>query len=141
MKELLCLIVLFLGALRGWHNGLVKEVISFVGIFLGFCLAYYAYRQMDVGTLGFLIIWVLVPLLLGTLACLITKLLDGIIIVGTLNKLLGAAAGFLKCAFLLGCIMLAIDYVRDAEAQLERSSLLEILETVPDCLFPYINKE
>ena len=40
MIELLCLAVLLYGAFRGWKNGLVKEVISFVGFFLGFFIAY-----------------------------------------------------------------------------------------------------
>ena len=43
MTEILCVAVLLFGAIRGWRNGLVKEVISFVGLFLGFYIAYQMY--------------------------------------------------------------------------------------------------
>ena len=136
MIELLCLVILLYGAFRGWKNGLVKEVVSFVGIFLGFYIAYYFYKQAEVGILGFMLIWIGVPLVLGILAWLITKVLDNIIVVGTANKLLGAVAGFLKFAFLLGCIILAIDYVREAKHKLEENPIMKTLEAVPSYLFP-----
>ena len=60
MIELLCLAVLLYGAFRGWKNGLVKEVISFVGFFLGFFIAYEYYKRAEVGVLGFLLIAVLI---------------------------------------------------------------------------------
>lgn len=141
MIELLCLAILLFGAWRGWKNGLIKEVVSFTGIFLGFYIAYHYYKQADVGVLGFLLIWIGVPLILSVLAWLITKLFDKMKVIGTTNKLLGAAAGFLKYAFLLGCIMLAIDYVREVKHKVEESSMMKVLQVVPDYLFPDINKE
>lgn len=141
MIELLCLIILLYGAWRGWRNGLVKEVVSFVGIFLGFIIAYHYYKQSEVGVLGFLLIWIGVPLVLGIAAWLITKLLDKIIVIGTTNRLLGAVAGFLKFAFLIGCVILAIDYVREAKHKLEENPVMKALEAVPSALFPEVNKE
>ena len=122
MIELLCLAVLLYGAFRGWKNGLVKEVISFVGFFLGFFIAYEYYKRAEVGVLGFLLIWIGIPLVLGMIAWLVTKVIDKIIVVNTLNRLLGAAAGFLKYAFLIGCVILAIDYVREAKNKLEEKN-------------------
>ena len=133
---LLCLAILLYGAFRGWRNGLIREVISFAGFFIGLYLAYYYYKQADVGVLGFLLIWIGVPLVLGIAAWLVTKVLDNIIVVGTLNKLLGAAAGFLKYAFLLGCLIMAIDYVRETKAKLEENPVVKTLVTVPQHLFP-----
>lgn len=141
MIELLCLVILLYGAWRGWRNGLVKEVVSFVGIFLGFIIAYHYYKQSEVGVLGFLLIWIGVPLVLGIAAWLITKLLDKIIVIGTTNRLLGAVAGFLKFAFLIGCVILAIDYVREAKHKLEENPVMKVLEAVPSALFPEVNKE
>lgn len=141
MIELLLLAILLYGAFRGWRNGLVKEVISFFGIFIGFYLAYYFYKQAQVGVLGFLLIWIGVPLVLGIIAWLITKVLDKIIVIGTMNKLLGAAAGFLKYAFLLGCVIMAIDYVREAKHKLEENPVVKALEAVPNVLFPDVNKD
>lgn len=141
MIELLCLAILLYGAFRGWRNGLIKEVVSFVGIFVGFYIAYHFYKQSEVGVLGFLLIWIGVPLVLGVVAWLITKLLDQIVVVGTTNKLLGAVAGFLKYAFLLGCIILAINYVRDVKERVEQNPVVKALEAVPGFLFPDVEKE
>lgn len=141
MIELLCLAILLYGAFRGWRNGLVKEVISFVGFFLGFFIAYEYYKRAEVGVLGFLLIWIGIPLVLGMIAWLVTKVLDKIIVVSTLNRLLGAAAGFLKYAFLIGCVILAIDYVREAKNKLEENPVVKVLEAVPGLLFPDVNKE
>ena len=141
MIELLCLAVLLYGAFRGWKNGLVKEVISFVGFFLGFFIAYEYYKRAEVGVLGFLLIWIGIPLVLGIIAWLVTKVIDKIIVVNTLNRLLGAAAGFLKYAFLIGCVILAIDYVREAKNKLEENPVVKVLEAVPGLLFPDVSKE
>lgn len=141
MIELLCLAILLYGAFRGWKNGLVKEVISFVGFFLGFFIAYEYYKRAEVGVLGFLLIWIGIPLVLGMIAWLVTKVIDKIIVVSTLNRLLGAAAGFLKYAFLIGCVILAIDYVREAKNKLEENPVVKVLEAVPGLLFPDVNKE
>ena len=91
--------------------------------------------------MGFLLIWIGIPLVLGMIAWLITKVLNKIIVVSTLNKLLGAAAGFLKYAFLIGCVILAIDYVREAKHKLEENPVVKVLEAVPGFLFPDVNKE
>lgn len=141
MIELLCLAVLLYGAFRGWKNGLVKEVISFVGFFLGFFIAYEYYKRAEVGVLGFLLIWIGIPLVLGMIAWLVTKVIDKIIVVNTLNRLLGAAAGFLKYAFLIGCVILAIDFVREAKNKLEENPVVKVLEAVPGLLFPDVSKE
>ena len=141
MIELLCLAVLLYGAFSGWKNGLVKEVISFVGFFLGFFIAYEYYKRAEVGVLGFLLIWIGIPLVLGVIAWLVTKVIDKIIVVNTLNRLLGAAAGFLKYAFLIGCVILAIDYVREAKNKLEENPVVKVLEAVPGLLFPDVSKE
>ena len=139
MIQLICLVILLYGAWRGWRNGLLREVISFAAFFIGFYLAYYYYKQADVGVLGFLFIWIAVPLVLGTAAWLVTKILDKIIVIGTLNKLLGAVAGFLKYAFIIGCVILAIDYVRELKTQVEQNPAVKALKAVPGLLFPMID--
>lgn len=138
---LLLLLPLLYGAFQGWKNGLVKEVVSFVGIFLGFYIAYECYKRSEVGVLGFLLVWIGVPLVLGIAAWLVTKLLDKILVIGTLNRLLGAAAGFLKYAFLLGCVILAINYVREAKHKIEENPVAKALAAVPNALFPDVNKD
>ncbi|MBP5380979.1 MAG: CvpA family protein [Bacteroidaceae bacterium] len=141
MVELLCLAILLYGTWRGWKNGLLKEVISFLGFFLGLYYAYYHYKEIGYGIFGFLLIWIGVPLVLGILAWAITKVLDHIIIIGKLNKLLGAIVGCLKYALLLGCLLLVIDYVREAKSKFEDNGVVKALQAVPNVLFPDVNKE
>ena len=141
MIELICLAILLFGAWRGWRNGLLREVISFTGFFIGLYLAYYYYKQVGCGVLGFLLIWIMVPLTLGIGAWMITKLLDKIIVIGTVNKLLGAAVGFLKYALLLGCLMMLVDYVREMKAKVEENPLMQVLEATPKLLFPDVSEE
>ena len=81
------------------------------------------------------------PLVLGILAWAITKVLDHIIIIGKLNKLLGAIVGCLKYALLLGCLLLVIDYVREAKSKFEDNGVVKALQAMPNVLFPDVNKE
>lgn len=138
---LLLLLILCYGTYRGWRNGLVKEVISFTAFFLGLYLAYYYYKEVGGGVIGFLLIWIGVPLVLGIVAWLLTKILDNIIVIGTVNKLLGAAAGFLKYALLLGCFIMVVDYVREMKSKYEDNPVVKTLQTVPKLLFPDVSEE
>ena len=141
MIALICLAILLYGAFRGWRNGLLREVISFTGFFIGLYLAYRYYEQVGFGVFGFLLIWIIVPLTLGFVAWMITKLLDEIIVIGTVNKLLGAAVGFLKYALLLGCLMMLVDYVREVKSQVETNPLVQALKATPKYLFPNVSEE
>ncbi|MBQ7572097.1 MAG: CvpA family protein [Bacteroidaceae bacterium] len=141
MLELICLAVLLYGAWRGWRNGFITEVISFTGIFLGFYVAYELYRHSHVNLLSLVLIWVAIPLLLNAVAWLVTKTLDKVLVVGSVNKLLGAAAGFLKYAFVLGCIIWVLDYVREVKTRVEQNPVVKTLEAVPNYLFPDVIKE
>lgn len=141
MIELICLAILLYGAWRGWRNGLLREVISFTGFFIGLYLAYHYYGLVGFGVFGFLLIWITVPLTLGVVAWMITKLLDEIIVLGTVNKLLGAAMGFLKYALLLGCLMMLVDYVREVKTQVGKNPLVQVLEAPPRYLFPDVSEE
>ena len=136
MIELICLAILLYGAFRGWQNGLIREVISISGFFIGLYLAYHYYKEVGWGAIGFLLIWIGVPLVLGIAAWLVTKVIDKIFVIGTVNRLMGAIAGLVKYAFLLGCLIMVIDYVREVKSKLEENPVVKILEAVPSALFP-----
>ena len=133
---LVLLLILLYGAFRGWKNGLIREVISFTGFFIGLYLAYHYYKEVGWGAVGFLLIWIGVPLVLGTAAWLVTKVLDKVFVIGTVNRLLGAVAGFLKYAILLGCLIIVIDYVRETKHRLEENPVVRVLEKMANILFP-----
>lgn len=102
----LCIVLVGYGVIRGWCNGLIKELVSTVGFFVGLVLAYKFSDAVGGGTLVFLAIWIGAPLLLGMLASLVTKVIDHVFLVGGMNRLLGALLGAAKWAILLLCIHL-----------------------------------
>ncbi len=114
-------ILLLVGALRGLRAGAIKQLVSLVGIIVGLILAKMFYMALGevlsphlgdnvslANGVAFVAIWVLVPAVLGLIAELVTTVLDKILIVGTLNKLLGALFGVIKYGFLLGAVAWAL---------------------------------
>lgn len=134
--EVLCWALLLYGAWRGWKNGVIKEVVYFAGFFIGLYLAYCYYTKVGGDLIGFLLVWIGVPVLLGVVARLLTALLDKIIIVGTVNKLLGAFVGFVKYALLIGCLMMVVNYARGVKDYYRDYGIMKSLQAVPHRLFP-----
>lgn len=102
----LCIILIGYGAVRGWCNGLLKEIVSTIGFFVGLVLAYKFSDSIGGGTAGFLAIWIGAPLLLSMAASLLTKVIDHIFLVGGMNRMLGALLGAGKWAVLMLCVYL-----------------------------------
>ena len=114
--DILFLIVLALGAWKGWSNGLLKEVLGLIGVFVGLYLAYLLYEQVGyelaphIGTspsiasiIAFALIWIGVPIVLGVLGSLLTKVLEWAGLDGV-NNLGGALLSVVKYAILLGAV-------------------------------------
>ena len=135
------LIALLAAALiRGWRLGVIKQIISIVGIVVGLVLA-----RMYSGALGgslaphlgdnmavasgvaFVVIWVVVPIILNLAGELVSTVLDRIIIVGQANKVLGAAFSLLKYAFLLGALLWAMVAGKLLPAELVEGSFMGIM--------------
>ncbi len=103
--ELLCVVGLLYGLISGWINGLLKELCSTLGFALGLFLAYYCYEHYSLGLGWSLLLALVFPLGLGLLASLVSKLLNGTPVLGTMNRLLGAVVGCLKIVVLIFFIM------------------------------------
>lgn len=132
--------LLLVAAFRGWRLGVIKQVLSLVGIIVGLLLA-----KMFSGVLGgalsphlgdnvaiahgvaFIIIWVVVPIVLNLLGEVVSTVLDKIIIVGTVNKVVGAAFSLLKYAFLLGAVIWALVACKFVPAETVESSFMGIM--------------
>ena len=113
--------LLLAAAFRGWRLGVIKQVVSIVGIVAGLMLA-----RMFCGVLGetwaphlggnpgvatglaFVAIWVVVPANLCLLGEVVSTVLDKIIIVGKVNKIVGALFSIFKYALLLGAVVWAM---------------------------------
>ena len=101
---------------RGWRAGFLKEIISMIGFFVGLFLAAALYSNFGeylapkIGAspgvsdvIAFILIWVVVPILLGMVANILTKALKGMKL-GLPNSILGAALSTMKYLVLMSCI-------------------------------------
>ena len=142
MTEIDFIIILTLvwGAYRGWKNGLLKEVVSMLGFFVGLFIAYELYGvfgewlapqlsgNVSVGrvfgrVLAFIILWVVVPIVLGLVATVLTKTLKGLRL-GFPNSMLGLLVGALKFYILLSFVFGAMDALHILSQEKKDASLL-----------------
>ena len=129
--DILFVLVLIAGAWKGWSNGLLKEILGLVGVFVGLYVAHLLYEQVGyqlaphIGTspsvasiVAFALIWMGVPILLGVLGSLLTKVLEWIGLEGV-NSLGGSLVSLLKYGVILGafCNVLSITHLVSEEAQ------------------------
>lgn len=115
--DLFILIVLVWALFTGWRNGFLKEVASTVGFLAGLLIATLFYTtlgeylavtgsesNMVTSIVAFFILWVMVPIVLGFVATLLTKTLKGMRL-GLPNSLLGAGVSLVKFFILLACVI------------------------------------
>lgn len=95
-----CVVMLY-GVVTGWMNGLLKEVCSTAGFLVGMYVAWYCYHDLGVDAMYALALCVLFPLGLGIVSSILSKGLNHLFVIGTLNRLLGAALGGAKFALLI----------------------------------------
>ena len=146
--DILFVLVLVVGAWKGWSNSLLKEVLGLIGVFVGLYVAHLLYEQVGyelaprIGTspsmasiVAFALIWMGVPILLGILGSLLTKVLEWIGLEGV-NNLGGALVSVIKYAIILGalCNVLAITHLVKEESQ-QNSILFEPLKRTTSIAF------
>ncbi len=98
------IIVLVYGLVMGWSRGLIKEACATAGIGAGVLFAYYCYDHFQWPLGSTLLVCLVIPIALSIVASGLSKFLDHIVIVGTVNKLGGAVVGCLKYVVLLWLI-------------------------------------
>lgn len=108
---------------KGWQQGFLKEVFSMVGFVVGLFVAATVYSSFGeylsprLGTslsfakiLAFVALWIIVPIVLGLVANLMTKALKGMKI-GLPNSILGAALSLVKYLVLMSCVFNAMSFL------------------------------
>ncbi len=111
--EIICAVVLLYGLIKGWMNGLVKELCSTLGFVVGCVVAHYCYTRYGLGLGWTLLVCITFPIVLGGVASLLSAVVERIFLVGTLNKLLGAVVGCVKYALLIVFILWVIEKVEE----------------------------
>ena len=152
--DIVFLLVLLMGAWKGWSNGLLKEILGLIGIFVGLYIARLLYEQVGcyiaphLGTsptianiIAFALIWLGVPILLGILGSLLTKFLQ-LVGLKSINSAGGALVSIVKYGLLLGiiCNILSITKIVTDEAQ-QTSALFTPLRKATSMAFSQIMKE
>ena len=153
--DIIILICLIPSLIQGLRKGLISQAISIISLIagiwasarfadiVGVWLAQYITASEQVLKLvSFAIVMIVVFIILG----LIGKLLDGIIklvMLGWMNRLLGAAFALAKAILILGLLMLVFNSLNanfnfvDPQV-IEESVLYPILKGISDTVFPYL---
>lgn len=127
--------VLLLALWQGWQAGFLKQLASFVGLLVGLFIASSLYSalgdylapRMGAGIsitrfLAFVLLWIVVPIVLGMLATLLTKALPGVL--GVPNRLLGMVVSTGKYLLLLSCLFNVMSFMHILSEQKQQKSFL-----------------
>lgn len=148
--DILILIVLLIGLVKGWMSGLLRQVVSIAGFFIGLLAAMMLYSAFGdwlapcIGTdvsvgraLAFVLLWIGIPLILLWVAYILTKTVE-VIRLGGLNRLGGACIGMLKYMMILSCVLnVAVRLHLVSEEKEEGSRLYRPVQSLSGVLFDY----
>ncbi len=121
MLDLFIIVVILWSLYNGWRAGFIREALSTTGLLTGLLGASFVYSalgdtlviatgnqvNMVTNIIAFFILWIIIPLILGFAATLLTKML-GKLHLGSINSATGAALSFIKYLCLLSCILTAM---------------------------------
>ncbi len=134
------MVILGLGAIKGYNNGFIVELLSFVAFFIGLLLAleltvpvassfFGDSRYFDIiSVVVFIVLFILLTIGIKAAAKAIKNAVD-LTVFGTLDNLIGAIAGLLKYAFIISIAFWVFESVG-----------FDLLDRYVDntLLFPYI---
>lgn len=142
-------VLLLLGAIRGWRTGLIKQVVSLGGLIAGLLIAKLCYAMVGdaiaphidnhttlAHVLAFILIWIAVPVILGVLGEILTTVLDKLFVLGTVNSILGALLGLIKFQLIIGALIWVLCATKIiGENTMQQSVLCAPFKTVPETLY------
>ena len=153
--DIIILICFIPAIIQGIRKGLVSQVVAILAILTGVYLSF-EFSSAVSGWLGQYIEGseqvlkiVAFTLILITVAAALTalgKLIEGmlkIVMLGWLNRLLGAAFSFLKCALIIGLLVMVFNSLNStfnlvSEEELAKSVLYPYAKNMADTVFPYL---
>ena len=150
------ILICFVPALvQGLRKGFISQIVSIVSILLGVYLSFQFSTALSVwlaqyieGSEQVLKIVSFALILVGVMAglTLLSTLLEGFVkfvMLGWLNKLLGVLFSFLKCALIVGLVIMAFNSLNNSfnlisEEELAKSVLYPPLKDLAYTVFPYL---
>lgn len=133
--DLVILVVVLIGLVRGIMTGGIRQVLSFTGIFLAFIIAAKTTDSLGRGlaeglgisenlapVIGFALVFLLIQGIAYGLARLLEKFLKAIKL-GVLDKALGGGIGVFKSALVVSLVLFLGNYVGIPNKEVRESSL------------------
>jgi membrane protein required for colicin V production len=133
--DIVVVVIIGYGIIRGLFRGLVKEIASIIGVLGGFYLAYryYGFLGAHLGWLttnesyrmivGFLVIFCAVLVIVAGLAMIIKYLLK-IVYMGWADRIGGLIFGFVKSVLIVSILFLILTAFLPRDAGLMKTSVL-----------------
>ncbi len=153
--DLFFAIPLVWGIVRGLMSGFIRSLSVFVGLILGITLAqvfasdlsptiqeWFTMSDKQCLSLSYVIIFIIVMVLVAIIARILDKFIN-LILLGWLNKLLGAIFGFFKWAIILSFFIMVIEYANSkfeflSPEKKSESILYEPIKKVVPTIMPYV---
>jgi membrane protein required for colicin V production len=155
--DIIIILVLGFAMVRGFINGLVKEVASLAALILGIWGAIrfssftaeklYDYFDMSgkyVGVISFLITFGIIVIVIHFIGLLVDKLMEAVAL-GFINKLLGIAFGLVKSVLIMSVVFVVLNAI-DArrpflpKEKIEQSMLYNPISDFAPVIFPIIGE-
>jgi membrane protein required for colicin V production len=155
--DAIIIIVLGFAIIRGFTNGLVKEVASLAALILGIWGAIkfsnftagklYDYFDMTgkyAGIISFIITFGIIVIVIHFIGVLLDKLMEAVSL-GFLNRLLGIVFGLFKSVLILSVIFVVLNAI-DArrpflpKEKIEQSKLYNPISDIAPAIFPIIGE-
>lgn len=157
LLDVCILIVLALGALRGLFKGFVAQAVALISIFLGTWLAFrfsnmlaaelaprFDAPEAAVQVVSFVIIVVLVIIVLWFVGKLIKGLVK-IVLLGWVDRLLGAVFGILSASLVVGILIMLFTTIDNtfhltSPGALDSDTLYQTIKNIAYSIFPYFKE-
>jgi membrane protein required for colicin V production len=155
--DIIIIVILVFAVIRGFINGLVKEVASLAALILGIWGAIrfssftagklYDYFDMSgkyVGIISFMVTFLIIVIIIHFIGMLVDKLMEAVSL-GFFNKLLGTVFGLLKSVLIMSIILVVLNAI-DArrpflpKETIERSKLYNPVSDIAPAIFPIIGE-
>lgn len=155
--DFVIIVLLVFGLVRGFTDGLIKELASLLALILGIWGAIkfstftagklYDYFDMTgryVGIIAFLITFIIIVIIIHFIGILADKFIDTLSL-GFLNRLLGMVFGIFKTALILSVIFVVLNAIHAKRPFLpvdtiERSKFYNPIADIAPALFPVIGE-
>lgn len=153
--DIIILIILGWGAYRGFTQGFVLQIVTFIALIIGIwaavkfsdAMAGFLTRTMDITgkylpVLSFILIFILVIVIAHLIGMLLTRFLE-LTSLGWLNRLGGILFGILKMAFIVSVVLTLQNRMKEKikiipDKQVQTSFLYKPVASIAPAIFPHL---